>query len=392
MIDEKIKTVIDLGKSNIKIGIFDNNNKIIYSSNEEIETFSKENNISKSIKKVIRKSEKEISSHIDKITLLLDDPSFFTIDLSIKKNNDQIQTLNEIQYSAFLDCSQIINKFHKNITIVNFFISKIVIDGKEFDKLPDENKDSLYIVFEFKFLCLQNDNFIKIKNLFNENNINIKNIFCSSLIRSNAYLKFFKNEKYVGFLDIGLFRSTLNIFYKKKLKLIKNIPIGSHSITKDISYIMKLDLVEAEKIKKLFNRSETDFSYSDKENSQEKIIKDIIDKKIQIDLLKKVILARIDEIFRLMFSNNNFSNHKTDRDEFLLVLIGRGSKLFDKNSFNFETINNFKDIIFYEETNNEIFKLVLEQANKYNLDRENLKKSSKKQGIFEKFFNLFQKI
>ncbi len=392
MIDEKIKTVIDLGKSNIKIGIFDNNNKIIYSSNEEIETFSKENNISKSIKKVIRKSEKEISSHIDKITLLLDDPSFFTIDLSIKKNNDQIQTLNEIQYSAFLDCSQIINKFHKNITIVNFFISKIVIDGKEFDKLPDENKDSLYIVFEFKFLCLQNDNFIKIKNLFNENNINIKNIFCSSLIRSNAYLKFFKNEKYVGFLDIGLFRSTLNIFYKKKLKLIKNIPIGSHSITKDISYIMKLDLVEAEKIKKLFNRSETDFSYSDKENSQEKIIKDIIDKKIQIDLLKKVILARIDEIFRLMFSNNNFSNHKTDRDEFLLVLIGRGSKLFDKNSFNFETINNFKDIIFYEETNNEIFKLVLEQANKYNLNRENLKKSSKKQGIFEKFFNLFQKI
>ena len=392
MIDEKIKTVIDLGKSNIKIGIFDNNNKIIYSSNEEIETFYKENNISKSIKKVIRKSEKEISSHIDKITLLLDDPSFFTIDLSIKKNNDQIQTLNEIQYSAFLDCSQIINKFHKNITIVNFFISKIVIDGKEFDKLPDENKDSLYIVFEFKFLYLQNDNFIKIKNLFNENNINIKNIFCSSLIRSNAYLKSFKNEKYIGFLDIGLFRSTLNIFYKKKLKLIKNIPIGSHSITKDISYIMKLDLVEAEKIKKLFNRSETDFSYSDKENSQEKIIKDIIDKKIQIDLLKKVILARIDEIFRLMFSNNNFSNHKTDRDEFLLVLIGRGSKLFDKNSFNFETINNFKDIIFYEETNNEIFKLVLEQANKYNLDRENLKKSSKKKGIFEKFFNLFQKI
>ena len=152
MIDEKIKTVIDLGKSNIKIGIFDNNNKIIYSSNEEIETFSKENNTSKSIKKVIRKSEKEISNHIDKITLLLDDPSFFTIDLSIKKNNDQIQTLNEIQYSAFLDCSQIINKFHKNITIVNFFISKIVIDGKEFDKLPDENKDSLYIVFEFDHL------------------------------------------------------------------------------------------------------------------------------------------------------------------------------------------------------------------------------------------------
>ena len=58
MIDEKIKTVIDLGKSNIKIGIFDENNKIIYSSNEEIEAFSKENNISKSIKNSYQKIRK----------------------------------------------------------------------------------------------------------------------------------------------------------------------------------------------------------------------------------------------------------------------------------------------------------------------------------------------
>ena len=117
---------------------------------------------------------------------------------------------------------------------------------------------------------LPNDNFNKIKNIFNENNINIKNIFCSSLVRSNAYLNYFKNEKYIGFLDIGLLRSTLNIYNQKKLKLIKNIPIGSHSITKDISYIMKLNLKDSEKIKQLFNRSETDFSYSDQENTKKK--------------------------------------------------------------------------------------------------------------------------
>ena len=70
---------------------------------------------------------------------------------------------------------------------------------------------------------------------------------------------------------------------------------------------MKLNLKDSEKIKQLFNRSETDFSYSDKENTQEKIIKDIIDKKNSNRSIKKVILARIDEIFRLIFSNNNFS-------------------------------------------------------------------------------------
>ena len=392
MIDEKINTVIDLGKSKVKIGVFDEDKKIIFASSEEIETKSEENNISKTIKKVIRKSEKEISNHIDKIILLFDDPNFFTIDISIKKNIDQILTPQEIQNLAFLDCSQIINQSQKNIRILNFFVSKVIIDEKEFAKLPDDLKDNLHIIFEFKFLCLPNDNLDKIKNVFNENNINIKNIFCSSLVRSNAYVNLFKNEKYVGFLDIGLFRSTLNIFFKKKLQLIKNIPIGSHSITKDISYIMKLNLDESEKIKQLFNRSETDFSFTGKENGQEKLIKDIIGKKIQIDLLKQVILARIDEIFKLLLGNNNFLNQNFVGDELLLVLIGRGSKIFDKNSFNFESIYNFKDIIFYDETTEDICKLGLEHAKIYNLSKEHSKKSSKKQGIFEKFFNLFQKI
>ena len=392
MVDEKINTIIDLGKSNIKLGIFDEKKKLIYSSSEETEVFSEASNTSKIVKNLIRNSERKISNHIDKITLLLDDPSFFSIDLSTKRNIDQIQTPSEIQYSAFLDCSQIIEQSYKNIKLINFFVSKIIIDEKEFVKLPDYIINKSHIIFEFKFLCLPNDNINKIKNIFNENNISIKNIFCSSLVRSNAYLNFFKNEKYIGFLDIGLFRSTLNIYNQKKLKLIKNIPIGSHSITKDISYIMKLNLKDSEKIKQLFNRSETDFSYSDQENTQEKIIKDIIDKKIQIDLLKKVILARIDEIFRLIFSNNKFSNQTLEKNELLLVLIGRGSKLFDNNSFDLESIDNFKDIIFYDENTDEICKLGLEHALKYNLDTENLKKTSKKMGIFEKFFNLFQKI
>tara|TARA_B100002019_G_C21080297_1_gene503445 strand:- start:313 stop:780 length:468 start_codon:yes stop_codon:yes gene_type:complete len=155
---------------------------------------------------------------------------------------------------------------------------------------------------------------------------------------------------------------------------------------------MKLNLDESEKIKQLFNRSETDFSFTGKENGQEKLIKDIIDKKIQIDLLKQVILARIDEIFKLLLGNNNFLNQNFVGDELLLVLIGRGSKIFDKNSFNFESIYNFKDIIFYDETTEDICKLGLEHAKIYNLSKEHSKKSSKKQGIFEKFFNLFQKI
>ena len=122
MVDEKINTIIDLGKSNIKLGISDDKNKLIYSSSEEIDFFSEKSNISEILKNIIRNSERKISNHIDKITLLLDDPSFFSIDLSSKRNIDQIQTPSEIQYSAFLECSKIIDQSYKNIKIINFFI------------------------------------------------------------------------------------------------------------------------------------------------------------------------------------------------------------------------------------------------------------------------------
>ena len=392
MINKKINAVIDLGKSAIRLCVFDEKNKIISSSIEEIEYLSNPDNPKNLIKKIIRKSEKQISSHINKITLLIDDPDYFILDLSIKKKIDQIQQPDEIQQTAFTDCSQIISQSYKNTKIINFFINKIFIDGTEVIKLPKNLKDKENIIFQFKVLCLPNKNLIGIKQELKENNIDIKNILCSSLVRSNYYLNLFKNEKVTAFLDIGLHRSTLILYEDKKLSYLNNISIGSHHITKDISYITKLNLEESEQIKKIFNKSESDFSFSNEDHSDEKVTKKLINKNIPIDILKKIILARVDEIFKLSFKDIQLSIQNFLKEEHLLVLIGRGSKLFDKNTFNFESIENFKDIIFYEENDHEICKPGLEygSVNKYEI--ENFKKTSKKQGIFEKFFNLFQKI
>jgi len=392
MINKKINVVIDLGKSAIRLCVFDEKNKIISSSIEEIEYLSNPDNPKKSIKKIIRKSEKQISSHINKITLLIDDPDYFILDLSIKKKIDQIQQPDEIQQTAFTDCSQIISQSYKNTKIINFFINKIFIDGTEIIKLPKNLKDKENIIFQFKVLCLPNKNLIGIKQELKENNIDIKNILCSSLVRSNYYLNLFKNEKVTAFLDIGLNRSTLILYEDKKLSYLNNISIGSHHITKDISYITNINLEESEQIKKIFNKSESDFSFSNEDHSDGKVTKKLINKNIPIDLLKKIILARVDEIFKLSFKDIQLSIKNFLKEELLLVLIGRGSKLFDKNTFNFESIENFKDIIFYEENDHEICKPGLEygSVNKYEI--ENFKKTSKKQGIFEKFFNLFQKI
>ncbi len=392
MINKKINTVIDLGNSGIRLSVFDEKKKNIFSLIQEIEYLSEENNLSNCIKKIIRKSEKEISSHIDNIILLIDESNILILDLSIKKKIDQIQLPDEIQQSALLDCNQIITQFYKNKKIINFFITKIFVDELEVKELPENLKDKSNIIFQFKILCLPNEYLLNVKKEFKKNNVDIKKIFCSSLVRSNSYLNYFKNEKFTAFIDIGLKRSSLILYKEKKLAHINNVSIGSHNITKDISYILKLNLKESEQIKKIFNKSESDFSFSDEDYSNEKIYKKLVNKKIPIDLLKKVILARVDEIFNLLFNDVQNSIQNLPKEKLLLVLIGRGSKLFDKNTFNFESIEHFKDIIFYEENYWEISRLGLECGSEQNLNIESSKKLIKKQGIFEKFFNLFQNI
>ena len=108
--------------------------------------------------------------------------------------------------------------------------------------------------------------------------------------------------------------------------------------------------------------------------------------------MKKVIFARVDEILELLFKDIELSIQNLSKRELLLILIGRGSKLFKKNTINFDIGEKFKDMIFYEENNSEISKLGLEYISTHNFEMQNLKKSSKKIGIFERFFNLFQKV
>ena len=154
---------------------------------------------------------------------------------------------------------------------------------------------------------------------------------------------------------------------------------------------MKLSLDESEELKKSFNRSEIDFSYENSDSTDIKeVIKKIIGKNISIDLLKKVVLARIEEIIQLSFKSISISKSIDTKKNLNLVLIGKGSKIFNKNSFQIEDKYNFKEINFYEENDFEICKAGLMFEKKFqNENPQKLKKNQKKLGFFQRFFNFF---
>tara|TARA_Y100000590_G_scaffold453747_1_gene599362 strand:+ start:7406 stop:8584 length:1179 start_codon:yes stop_codon:yes gene_type:complete len=383
-------TVIDYGSSTTRLGVFNENlNNLFISFTEIIEKDNFEEH-NKSVNNLIKTAEKKISNHIDNVTLLYDSPEIYSIDLSIRKDFDQKINVSEVYSSIMLEANQLIKNNYINKKIMHVISSKNIIDGKELQKNFDKNLKVKSIILEIKFICLPKEQFNKISNIFKKNNLQILNFFCSSYVKSLSYINSLNEYKIVSFLDIGYKRSTLLLFKNKKLISLNTIPIGGNHITNDISEVLKLNINDSEKIKKAFNKSESEFSYDQNINENNSFIKEILGRGISVDILKKVILARVEEIFELIFRDLSISNKYIETSNSILILTGNGSKLFDKNSFHLDERFSFKEISFYEENDIDICKSGI--SFKINLNHDEVKivtKNQKKYGIFERFFNFF---
>ncbi len=380
-------TIIDFGSSKIRFSVFDTNLNEKFSENKNVILSEEYKDHFETIEKIVKIAEKKISYHIKDIILTLDSSELFTIELSLNKNLDNKIPINKIYGSLILELNKIINMYYSNLYLAHIVLDKYSINDKIYVNLPKDEIITNNIKADFKVICFPKILIGKLKKKFIDKNLNLVNIFCTSYIKSQNYLKNINKNK-VSFLEIGLGRTSVLFYESNRLKLIQTIPIGSFNITKDISKIFRITNDEAEKIKKSFNKSETEFSYQI--NSQENpiTVKDIIDKNISINLLKEVILYRVQEIIDLIFKRSSISNHNYNLINSELFLIGEGSRLFDDNSFYLNDKFHFKSINFYEESDGYICKSGLI----YHLNNHEIPKIiNKKQGLFEKFFNYFSR-
>ena len=388
---DNYSTIIDFGSSEIRLGVFGNNLSKLFFQSKDISEKSNYAEYSKSLNLLIREAENKISNHLENATVMYDTPKMFTIDISIKKKLDKKIIFNDVCVSIILEANQLIEDTYTDKKIIHSIIKKYTINDKEYSNIPDDITEVDSIILEIIFICLPKNQYKNVCETLKKNNIKILNFFSSSLIKSFKYIDFFKEDKFVAFLDIGLDKTTIIFFINQKFDCLNSIPIGGNHISKDISQIMKLSLEDSEKLKKTFNKSETDFSYSNSDSSNHiDIIKKIIGKNISIDLLKKVILTRVQEIIELSFKNMTILKNINEQQNLNLVLIGNGSKIFNKNSFQITDKYKFKEINFYGENNLEICKAgLIFEKNFIDQDLQKNKKNLKKIGFFHRFFNIF---
>ena len=386
----KCLTVVDYGSKKIRLSIFDKNHKKIYSTYEN--QISDQNAETKSYKinEIIRKAEKNISDHIEEMVVLYDDPKVTAIDLSIKKEFDQKIIVDENILLLVTEAKKLLQNYHDNLKIMHTIINKFLIDDKEYYQNLDKKLLGKKVIIDFKFVCIPNNKYLFIEDLFKKNSVQILNLFCTSITKAITYQKYFKNKKSIAFLDIGWERSTLTYFANNQIQYLKNIKIGGNHITKDINKIFNIEIDQSEKIKQAFQSSEEEFSYDKIDEQKNLLIKNTIGKDIDIDNLKMVILARVQEIIDLSLIENKLIDKFKESNETVLVLTGDGSKIFNKNSFHLKDSFNFAEINFYDESDEEICGAgeKLFYFNNYKFEQKNIKNINKK-GYFERFFNLF---
>jgi len=385
-------TIVDFGSSNLRIGVFNENSKNIFSNAKEVNEKDDYSEHSNTINLLIRDAENKISTHLKNVIVLYDNSEIYSIDISLKKEFDQFVFVKDIYNSLILEANQLVSNNYINEKIIHLVVTKNIINDKKYENFDNELKTNS-IIIEIKFLCLNKNKYNKVVEIFKNNNLQILNFYCSSYVKSFTYINSFRKNNYVTFLDIGWERSTMISYKKKKLICFNSIPIGGNHITKDISKVLKLETEDSEKIKKTFNKSEIEFSFNQfSEDENKNLIQQILGKNISVDLLKKVVLARIEEIIALVFEDVQFSSdYNNDNTDSVLILTGKGSNLFDKNLFHLDIKFNFTEISFYEETDLEIcnagFNFDTNSNSKINIINKNLKKY----GFFEKFFNFFSK-
>tara|TARA_B100001996_G_scaffold40392_1_gene29532 strand:+ start:1153 stop:2337 length:1185 start_codon:yes stop_codon:yes gene_type:complete len=393
-----LETFVDFGNYKTRLGVFNKTSsskdyfieKKIYTKinleNENLQV------LDKLIKELIYEAEKKINTHIKDLNIMLDLSNFNPIDLSLKKNYEgEYINADDIQI-LLQESKQIVQENNQDKKIIHMIVKKFIFDEKVYFEAPEEDIKCKNLTLEIKFICYPNTIINNIENIFKNNDILVNSISCSTYIKSLNYNKFFKNHENKIFLDIGFKKTCLAVFYKNVLTHLNSVPVGGNHITSDISKIFKLNEENSENIKKSFNKTETIFFDNNEKikNNLETDLK-LITKDISHDLLKKVIYARVEEIINLSFQKIEFDGSNKE-NKYILVFIGDGSKILNKNAIYLENKYDFiNEMIFFEENVESICRSAQNFANKnYSNEVSFVSKKPKKIGFFEKLFDLFK--
>jgi len=377
MSNNNFDVYMDLGSSKIRAAVFSKDN---IENNFQIEKNCLSNynkasfdfsSIEKVIEKIILEIEEKSKEYLNNIDLMLDSTEVFSIGLSLSKNLDGSKLKKKDVQFLIQDAKQQILRNYQDIKIIHIIVQNYKIDKIDYDFLSTE-VDCNTLCVDIIFICLPKKIVDELKKLFTKFNVLINQISFSSYAKSLSYRNNFTIDENIAFIDMGFNKTSIIYYNKNIIKFFNIIPVGGNHITKDISKILKIDLLKAEKVKLYFDKDQNFLNKN----------------KLSLDLIQNIIFARVEEILELCDKSIKLNQVSHGIEQFKMVLMGEGSKILD-NEFK-EKISFSKVINLIEETNLGICESAVKVSQGIN-KREVVvvPKKQLKTGFFEKIFHFF---
>ena len=200
----------------IKFEVIDKNNEIFFSKNDLIDNLSNSRNfeiLENFLKNNIFDIEKDLSSYVNNINLVIEHDDFLFANLSMKYNFNGISFNIDRLNNSLVELKKYFQNTLGDYEITHMVISKFIIDGKVYSQLIESSSYNK-ICMEIKFICLNKSIIKNLKDILSKYQISVKNIICFK------YLKEFENFNHSKSTIIA--QKVLNglnqneIFYEKK--------------------------------------------------------------------------------------------------------------------------------------------------------------------------------
>ena len=371
MQNKNFDVYFDFGSSKIRASAINKNNtfKKFYF---ESKFFSSHENSELEIEKIILNIEKKTNEYLDGINLMVDSEKMLSISLSLsKKFEDSKLKKEDIQFLIQSAKQQILRNYSEQ-NIIHIIIKNYKIDNIDYTFLPTDINCNLLSI-DIIFICLPQEIIENLKKIFFKFDVSVNQISCSSYTRSTNYKDNFTSMENISFIDMGFNRTSITYYNKNKISFLHTIPIGGNHITKDLSKVLSVDLINAEKIKLYFDKDQNILN----------------NKNLSIELIQKIIFARIEEILELCVKSIKLNECLEKSNEFKIVLMGEGSRILD-NKFK-EKISFSRKIDLLDETTKDICESILKLSKGLNKQEVvTMPKKQIKEGFFEKLFHFFR--
>ena len=106
MSKDKYSSVIDFGSSELRLGVYNENQSKLYFDSKKIIQKNNHDECFEKIKLLIRDAESKISTHLENLTVLYDSSDIHTIEISIKKKLDQKTAIKDFCAWIVLEAKQ----------------------------------------------------------------------------------------------------------------------------------------------------------------------------------------------------------------------------------------------------------------------------------------------